>query len=70
MTWDYEDQRKKSEFAGWPVAGRPGKGDCNETKVSTTPESMKMLELELENLRLTRLVADLLLKNQQLRSSR
>jgi hypothetical protein len=43
--------------------GRIGKA---EKKVMTA-EGIRMMELETENLRLTRLVAELLLKNQKLR---
>jgi hypothetical protein len=36
---------------------------------ATTPDSVRIAELEYENARLQRLVAELLLKNQQLRKS-
>ena len=36
---------------------------------ATTPESVRIAELEYENARLQRLVAELLLKNQQLRKN-
>jgi hypothetical protein len=44
-----------------------GKSLRVETKVA--PDAYRIVELEMENLRLTQLVADLLLKNQQLRES-
>jgi hypothetical protein len=48
-------------------AGRgDGWGGKVERKVMTD-EGLRMAELETENLRLTRLVAELLLKNQKLR---
>jgi hypothetical protein len=43
--------------------GRVGKAE----KKVLTAEGLRMEELETENLRLTRLVAELLLKNQKLR---
>ena len=39
------------------------------SELSAVAQHHRILELELENLRLTRLVADLLLKNQRLRES-
>jgi hypothetical protein len=45
---------------------RPESGDGRSSK-GTTAEGLRMAELETENLRLTRLVAELLLKNQKLR---
>jgi len=47
---------ERMESLGWPKEPR-------------ADESVRMLELEAENVRLTRLVAELLLKNQQLRES-
>jgi hypothetical protein len=44
-----------------------GRGVKMEKKVMTA-EGLRMEELETENLRLTRLVAELLLKNQKLRA--
>ena len=46
--------------------GGDGWGSKVETKVMTA-EGLRMAELEAENLRLTRLVSELLLKNQKLR---
>jgi hypothetical protein len=48
---------------------RPEGGDGWGSKVKKvmTDEGLRMVELETENLRLTRLVAELLLKNQKLR---
>ena len=46
--------------------GGDGWGSKVEKKVMTA-EGLRMEELETENLRLTRLVAELLLKNQKLR---
>ena len=49
---------------------RPDGGDGRIGKVEKkvmTAEGLRMAELETENLRLTRLVAELLLKNQKLR---
>jgi hypothetical protein len=46
--------------------GSDGRGVKMEKKVMTA-DGLRMAELETENLRLTRLVAELLLKNQKLR---
>jgi hypothetical protein len=49
---------------------RPDGGDGRIGKVENkvmTADGLRMAELETENLRLTRLVAELLLKNQKLR---
>ena len=48
--------------------GGDGWGSKVEKKVMTA-EGLRMAELETENLRLTRLVAELLLRNQQLRGT-
>jgi hypothetical protein len=53
---------------GGPLEGA-GRGDGWGGKVEkkVASESLRLMELETENLRLTRLVAELLLKNQKLR---
>lgn len=45
------------------------RGAVEEGETQVGPEGMRIFELEVENHRLTRLVADLLLKNQRLRES-
>jgi hypothetical protein len=63
-----QDGARQPEGAGGRVSKiEAGKGLKVETKVA--PDAYRMVELEMENLRLTQLVADLLLKNQQLRES-
>jgi hypothetical protein len=47
-------------------AGR-GDGWGGKVEKKAASESLRLMELETENLRLTRLVAELLLKNQKLR---
>ncbi len=49
-----------------------GRGDGwggGKVEKKITAESIRLMELETENLRLTRLVAELLLRNQQLRET-
>jgi len=70
MGWvESEKDQKDREAARLTGSNQAGAPEYHEKKVQAGGESMRMLELELENLRLTRLVADLLLKNQQLRES-
>jgi hypothetical protein len=61
MNWDESSAKAGGQARG----GLPPAGDSG--KVSTVEASYQMMALELENLRLTRLVAELLMKNQQLR---
>ena len=64
MTVIEREERRSGPLDG---AGRgDGWGGKVEKKVMTA-EGIRMAELETENLRLTRLVAELLLKNQKLR---
>ncbi len=41
----------------------------SDKKLAAVPESLRLMELEMENFRLNRLVAELLLKNQELRKA-
>ncbi len=59
---------RESEVRG--ACRRPESGEARigkTEKVVMTAEGLRMAELETENLRLTRLVAELLVKNQKLR---
>ena len=57
--------------SGWVERGEAATGGLPVEKVEVRAgsEGQRIFELEMENLRLTRLVADLLLKNQRLRES-
>jgi len=71
MSW--VDGEKRQDGARQPegAGGRVPKIEAKSLKVETktAPDAYRLVELEMENLRLTQLVADLLLKNQQLRES-
>jgi hypothetical protein len=69
MEWMEEEKEKDAEAVRLTAASRAGKAEHHPRKIDSNTENLRMLELELENLRLTRLVADLLLKNQRLRTS-
>ena len=61
---------RENELRG--TCRRPEGGDGRSVKMEKkimTADGLRMAELETENLRLTRLVAELLLKNQQLRET-
>ncbi|MCU1323270.1 MAG: hypothetical protein JWM43_2919 [Acidobacteriaceae bacterium] len=63
MGWVEELQQHKAER---PTGG--SRAEQVEGKERTVQaESLRMLELEIENMRLTQLVGELLLKNQRLR---
>ncbi len=62
MTTEWNE--RKAEAAG-VVVRQPGAGA--KVKPVSGELNFEMMALELENLRLTRLVAELLMKNQQLR---
>jgi hypothetical protein len=66
---EWIDEEKDGEAVRLTVASRGSKAECHPRKMDSNTENLRMLELELENLRLTQLVADLLLKNQKLRTS-
>lgn len=61
-----EGLRVASDSPGYPVTTLPNafEGDLSLAPVAT---KARIAELEIENIRLQRLVAELLLKNQQLR---
>jgi hypothetical protein len=69
MEWIDGGKKREDEVAGVTGGDRAGRAEHSKVKVQAGSESLRILELEMENLRLTRLVADLLLKNQQLRES-
>ena len=58
-----EERSERAEMARMGGAAPSGVGEK-----MTMSEGGRLLALEVENLRLTRLVAELLMKNQQLRS--
>jgi hypothetical protein len=60
-------ERKKmpKEIAAQAEAARGG----SDKKLAAVPETLRLMELEMENFRLNRLVAELLLKNQELRKA-
>jgi hypothetical protein len=63
---DLVEQKKTSrETAAQTEAARGG----SDKKLAAVPESLRLMELEMENFRLNRLVAELLLKNQELRKA-
>jgi hypothetical protein len=65
MTVIEREDRQNGPLEG---AGR-GDGWGGKVEKKMTAESLRLAELETENLRLTRLVAELLLRNQQLRET-
>jgi len=73
MEWVEDEKERDGEAARANAGHRVGKAECHPRKIHSNENlnatNQQMLELELENLRLTRLVADLLLKNQRLRTS-
>jgi hypothetical protein len=84
MDWVEDEQEREGRAArladGAPArAGLNGRVERREATTGVRPtekvelragsEGQRIFELEMENLRLTRLVADLLLKNQRLRES-
>ena len=74
MGWVDGEQRRDGTRQQEGSGGRVPKVETDKTervKVDTKamPDAYRMVELEMANLRLTQLVADLLLKNQQLRES-
>jgi hypothetical protein len=68
MEWIDGGKERKDEAARVAGGDRAGRAE-HGVEIQAGSESLRILELERENLRLTRLVADLLLKNQQLRES-
>jgi hypothetical protein len=63
---DLVEQKKTSrETAAQTEVSRGG----SDKKLAAVPESLRLMELEMENFRLNRLVAELLLKNQELRKA-
>jgi hypothetical protein len=69
MEWIDGGKERKDEAARVAGGDRAGRAEHGEVEIQAGSESLRILELERENLRLTRLVADLLLKNQQLREA-
>lgn len=74
MGWVDGDQRRDGVRQPEGAGGRGPTVEAGETKrvkveTKAAPDAYRIVELEMENLRLTQLVADLLLKNQQLRES-
>ena len=84
MDWVEGEQEREGRAArpadGGPAravrSGRVERGEAatgglpaEKVEVRAGSEGQRIFELEMENLRLTRLVADLLLKNQRLRES-
>jgi hypothetical protein len=62
--------RARADKSGRVERGEAAGGHRTEkVEVRAGSEDQRIFELEMENLRLTRLVADLLLKNQRLRES-
>jgi hypothetical protein len=62
--------RARAGKSGRAERGEAAGGHLTEkVEVRAGSEAQRIFELEMENLRLTRLVADLLLKNQRLRES-
>jgi hypothetical protein len=68
MEWIDGGKEQKDEAARVAGGDRAGRAEPG-VEIQADSESLRILELERENLRLTRLVADLLLKNQQLREA-
>jgi hypothetical protein len=60
-----ERKNMPKEIAAEAEAAR-GRSD---KKLAAVPETLRLMELEMENFRLNRLVAELLLKNQELRKA-
>ena len=69
MTLMDTEQGRKREASRLTGGNRGGELDNGTQEVQAGSWSSRIVELELENLRLTRLVGDLLLKNQRLRES-
>jgi hypothetical protein len=69
MDWIDGGKERDDEAARAAGGDRVGGAERRKVEIQAGSESLRILELERENVRLTRLVADLLLKNQQLRES-
>jgi hypothetical protein len=70
MEWIDGGKEREDVTAGAAGGARAGQAERGRGEIQAAgSESLRILELERENLRLTRLVADLLLKNQRLRES-
>lgn len=69
MTLMDTEQGRKREASRLTGGSRGGELDNGTQEMQAGSWSSRIVELELENLRLTRLVGDLLLKNQRLRES-
>ena len=72
MTWvDSKDGQPKGDAqqsdSGCAVNGTRHRRTVDEGKQQVGPDGLRIFELETENQQLTRLVAELLLKNQRLR---
>jgi len=72
MGWVDGEQRRDGARQPEGSGSRASKNETGKSlkvETKTAPDAYRLVELEMENLRLTQLVADLLLKNQQLRES-